>query len=239
MRASGPAVLRAESAGADAAFVNAAGQRVLRYSDLFVRDHKGTTLPSRLRTGADGRTIILEVDWAEAEFPIEIDPLIWNEQKKLVAGDKASLDYFGSAVAISADGNTVYVNGRDKQLWALNAADGTVKWSAPLKFLAQTPPTVAPDGTIIAAQKGLRTAFINLGRKDLLQSGTIFQVRSSKTAAVKCKALVTSVGEDRSEVALSDFADEVGDFVRNGDQLYNDLYSPRVSRAIATSVGWS
>lgn len=55
-----------------------------------------------------------------------------------------------AAPVLSADGNTVYVNGRDKQLWALNAADGTVKWSAPLKFLAQTPPTVAPDGTIIA-----------------------------------------------------------------------------------------
>lgn len=93
-------------------------------------------------------------------------------------------------------------------------------------------PMSEPDGTIIAAQKGLRTAFINLGRKDLLQSGTIFQVRSSKTAAVKCKALVTSVGEDRSEVALSDFADEVGDFARNGDQLYNDLYSPRMVRRI-------
>ncbi len=54
------------------------------------------------------------------------------------------------APVLSADGNTVYVNGRDQQLWALDAADGTVKWTAPLGFLAQTPPTVAPDGLIIA-----------------------------------------------------------------------------------------
>ncbi len=55
----------------------------------------------------------------------------------------------GSPV-MSADGTTVYVNGRDKQLWALDAADGKPKWSVPLKYLAQTPPSVSPDGLIIA-----------------------------------------------------------------------------------------
>ncbi|MGB3484083.1 MAG: PQQ-binding-like beta-propeller repeat protein [Mycobacterium sp.] len=55
-----------------------------------------------------------------------------------------------SAPVLSADGTTVYVNGRDRQLWALDATTGTVKWSKPLGFLAQTPPTVSPDGLIIA-----------------------------------------------------------------------------------------
>ncbi|CAN5509106.1 PQQ-binding-like beta-propeller repeat protein [soil metagenome] len=54
------------------------------------------------------------------------------------------------APVFSADGQTVYVNGRDEQLWALNTSDGEVKWSAPLGFLAQTPPTVSPDGLIIS-----------------------------------------------------------------------------------------
>lgn len=93
------------------------------------------------------------------------------------------------------------------------------------------PPAVA-DGTIIAARKGLPSAFINLGRKDLLQSGTIFLVRSPNSTSVKCKATVVSVGEDKSEVSLSDFADEAGDYARDGDQLYNDLYSPRMVRKI-------
>ena len=35
----------------------------------------------------------------------------------------------------SADGSTIYVNGRDDKLWALGAADGKPKWSTPLKFL--------------------------------------------------------------------------------------------------------
>jgi outer membrane protein assembly factor BamB len=52
--------------------------------------------------------------------------------------------------ALSADGSTVYVNGRDERLWALHAADGKPKWSVPLRFLAQTPPTVTPDGLIIS-----------------------------------------------------------------------------------------
>ena len=50
----------------------------------------------------------------------------------------------------SADGSTIYVNGRDNRLWAIDAVDGTSKWSTPLKFLSQTPPSVTPGGEIIA-----------------------------------------------------------------------------------------
>jgi outer membrane protein assembly factor BamB len=51
---------------------------------------------------------------------------------------------------LSGDGSTVYVNGRDERLWALNAADGKPKWSEALKFLAQTPPAVTPGGLIVS-----------------------------------------------------------------------------------------
>ncbi|MDC8982575.1 PQQ-binding-like beta-propeller repeat protein [Mycobacterium marinum] len=51
---------------------------------------------------------------------------------------------------LSANGETVYVNGRDQRLWALHATDGKVKWSVPLGFLAQTPPTVTPEGLIVS-----------------------------------------------------------------------------------------
>lgn len=51
---------------------------------------------------------------------------------------------------LSADGATVYVNGRDQRLWALSATDGKPKWSVPLGFLAQTPPAVTPQGLIVA-----------------------------------------------------------------------------------------
>src|SRR5258708_33320016 len=51
---------------------------------------------------------------------------------------------------LSANGSTVYVNGRDQRRRALNAADGKPKWSVPLGFLAQTPPAVAPQGLIVS-----------------------------------------------------------------------------------------
>ncbi|MGE2712635.1 PQQ-binding-like beta-propeller repeat protein [Mycolicibacterium litorale] len=51
---------------------------------------------------------------------------------------------------LSADGATVYVNGRDERLWALDTSDGAAKWSVPLDYLPQTPPSVSPDGMIVA-----------------------------------------------------------------------------------------
>ncbi|MGH3564016.1 MAG: PQQ-binding-like beta-propeller repeat protein [Mycobacterium sp.] len=64
-------------------------------------------------------------------------------------GDAVSAGVLASPV-LSANGSTVYVNGRDQRLWALDAADGKPKWSVPLKFLAQTPPAVSPDGLIVS-----------------------------------------------------------------------------------------
>ncbi|WNG95414.1 PQQ-binding-like beta-propeller repeat protein [Mycobacterium sp. ITM-2016-00318] len=55
-----------------------------------------------------------------------------------------------SSPVASADGSTVYVNGRDNRLWAIDAVDGKPKWSTPLKFLSQTPPSVTPSDEIIA-----------------------------------------------------------------------------------------
>lgn len=63
--------------------------------------------------------------------------------------DAVGAGVIGSPV-FSDDGTTLYVNGRDRRLWALNASDGGVKWSAALDFQPQTPPTVTPDGIVIA-----------------------------------------------------------------------------------------
>ncbi len=68
---------------------------------------------------------------------------------RLWTSEAVSAGVLGPPV-FSADGATVYVNGRDRQLWALHSEDGSVKWSAPLEFQPQTPPSVAPGGLIIA-----------------------------------------------------------------------------------------
>ena len=51
---------------------------------------------------------------------------------------------------LSADGTTVYVNGRDRRLWALDAADGSAKWSVPLGFPAPDPAVGRARWVIIA-----------------------------------------------------------------------------------------
>lgn len=68
---------------------------------------------------------------------------------KAWTSDAVPAGVLGSPV-LSDDGQTVYINGRDRRLWALNASDGTLKWSVPLDFQPQTPPSIGPGGRIIA-----------------------------------------------------------------------------------------
>jgi len=97
---------------------------------------------------------------------------------------------------------------------------------------AMRKPADVADGKILVAKNGIPTAFINLGRKDMLLPGTIFRVKNNNSAAVKGYATVTRVEEERAEVELAGFVDPVGDFARAGDLLYNDLFTPRVTRTI-------
>lgn len=95
----------------------------------------------------------------------------------------------------------------------------------------RNPPDVA-DGKVVVARTGVASAFINLGKKDNLQPGTIFRVRNPNNEAVKAYATVTRVEDERAEVSLSGIVEPVGDYVREGDLLYNELYSPRMVRTI-------
>jgi len=89
-----------------------------------------------------------------------------------------------------------------------------------------------PDGKIIVAKNGIPKAFINLGRKDMLKEGTVFRIKNTNSAKVKGLATVTKVEDERSEVTLSNLVDPVGDYAREGDLLYNELFSPGVTRTI-------
>jgi outer membrane protein assembly factor BamB len=89
----------------------------------------------------------------DAEAPSVVGLRYRPGQSPLVSREWTSTDVGGGPLAspvLSADGNTVYVTGRDQRLWALNTADGKPKWSVPLKFQSQTPPSVSPDGLIVA-----------------------------------------------------------------------------------------
>lgn len=102
---------------------------------------------------AAGNIVVLTLWEPGAPAPVMVglryrpgqSPLLSREWRS----DAVGRGPLGSPV-LSADGATVYVNGRDQRLWALDSADGSAKWSVDLGYLAQTPPSVSPDGLIVA-----------------------------------------------------------------------------------------
>ena len=99
------------------------------------------------------------------------------------------------------------------------------------KMAMRQPPNVA-DGKILVAKNGIPTAFINLGRKDMLQPGTVFRIKSASGGAVKGYCEVTRIEDEKAEVRLYDFSDPIANYATEGDLLYNDLYTPRVTRTM-------
>jgi outer membrane protein assembly factor BamB len=101
----------------------------------------------------DPGLIVLGLWEPDAEAPVLVGLRYRPDQTPMLTREWTSDAVGGGPLAspvFSADGSTVYVNGRDERLWALDSADGTPKWSTPLDYLAQTPPSVSPDGLIVA-----------------------------------------------------------------------------------------
>ncbi len=94
----------------------------------------------------------------------------WSEQAKLIAGDKADLDFLGSAVALSRDGNTALVGAPDKD----DAGSGTVQsgaaylfvrtgttWKQQAKLVAKDPQDYDHFGAAVALSADGNTALIS------------------------------------------------------------------------------
>jgi outer membrane protein assembly factor BamB len=108
-----------------------------------------------------------------------------------------------SSPVLSADGNTVYVNGRDGHLWALDTADGKAKWSVPLNFQPQTPPSVSPDGLIVSGG-GPDTKLMAV--KDVGDHGEVAWTRDDveplSTSSLAGKSAAYTVTRDADGMAL-------------------------------------
>ncbi|GAA4385199.1 outer membrane protein assembly factor BamB family protein [Tsukamurella soli] len=97
-------------------------------------------------------------------------------------------DPWGSPV-LSADGKTLYVNGRDDKLIAVDAQTGRTKWTYDTGYSTKLAPSVAPDGTIVLAagadSRAPLTALRDEGtsarvlftRKDVMEVSVPAQVR--------------------------------------------------------------
>ena len=73
------------------------GRRLARYADLFARDASGRALEAWMTV--NGSAIVLHVEDALANYPVEVDPLVWTEVAKVLAGDAADSDSLGYSVA--------------------------------------------------------------------------------------------------------------------------------------------
>lgn len=101
----------------------------------------------------DSDIVVLTLWEPDTDSPVVVGLRYRPGQTPLLSREWTSTEVGGGPLAspvLSADGNTVYVNGRDERLWALDTSNGTAKWSVFLDFLAQTPPSVSPDGLIVA-----------------------------------------------------------------------------------------
>ena len=98
-------------------------------------------------------SIVLGLWEPGADQPVVVGLRYRPGQTPLVSKDWTSTAVGGGPLGspvLSGDGKTAYVNGRDEHLWALDTANGQAKWSVPLDFQPQTPPSVGPDGLIVA-----------------------------------------------------------------------------------------
>ncbi len=99
------------------------------------------------------KMIVLGLWEPDAEAPVVIGLRYRQGQTPTLIREWTSTAVGGgplSSPVMSADGTTVYVNGRDDRMWALDSTTGESKWSVELNYQAQTPPSVSPDGLIVA-----------------------------------------------------------------------------------------
>jgi NAD-dependent DNA ligase len=85
--------------------------------------------------------------------------------------------------------------------------------------------TDVPDGKVLAVNEGLKTAWIDLGGREQLRRGTVFKVFEANKAGEKIykgRVTVTSVGAERSEVAVE--SEQPGMTILSGDIVVNPVF---------------
>lgn len=114
---------------------------------------KGCPISSAPAFSAKTNIVVAGLWRPDADAPVLIGLRYRPGQTPLLSRDWTSTAVGGGPIAspvLSADGRTIYVNGRDQHLWALNSENGKPKWSVDLGYQPLTPPSVTPDGLIVA-----------------------------------------------------------------------------------------
>ena len=103
--------------------------------------------------GAETGIVVVGLWEPGAEAPVLVGLRYRPDQTPILSREWTSTAVGGGPIAspaLSADGATAYVNGRDGRLWAIDTADGDAKWSVQLGYQPQTPPSVSAGDVIVA-----------------------------------------------------------------------------------------
>jgi len=177
---SGELLAKASEDGQQIVLSDASGAEVLSYEKLKVWDAENKNLTARMTT-TDAGEITLEVEDADAAYPLTIDPTFLQKQK-LTANDGTSSDYFGTSVAIAGDTAIVgapgdnssrgaaYIFVRNGNVWTqqakLVAADGQSQDSFGGRVAISSNDTVvvsAYQDYVTAPQQGSVYVFVRNG----------------------------------------------------------------------------
>jgi outer membrane protein assembly factor BamB len=160
------------------------------------------------------RIVVVTLWEPDAQAPVVVGLRYRPGQTPLMSREWTSTDVGGGPLAspaLSADGGTVYVTGRDQRLWALDTADGKTKWSVPLDYQPQTPPSVSPDGLIVAGGgPGAKLIAVKDGgdHGDVAWSrDDVMPLSTSSRAGTDVALTVARDGEDGQAVLVFDPAD--------------------------------
>lgn len=115
-----------ELRGGRVALMNAEGMPRAWYGALHVTDADGQVVPSHFEV--DEQRVVLRIDDTAASYPLDIDPLVWTEQKLLLSSDIGTDHCFGCAVAISGDTAIVGAGGANAAYIFMRDQGGTDNW---------------------------------------------------------------------------------------------------------------
>ncbi|MCS6798651.1 MAG: FG-GAP repeat protein [Myxococcota bacterium] len=189
--------LRPQSMGAEVWLVDARGRVRARYGELYVRDARGERVGARIEVR--GRHLLLRVEDGGAVYPLEIDPLVWVEQGRLLASDGGRLDEFGTRIAISADGNSALIGAprdasdRGSAYLFTRTAGG---WVEQAKFVPSGGPTLARFGTSVALSSDGSTAIVGSPGETRRQGAAYVFVSEPLGWALQARLEATDRGED-------------------------------------------
>lgn len=210
-----------------------AGALALRYGGLLAYDAEGRALPAGFVAGPDGRVTIM-VDDRAAAYPLTIDPLV--QRARLDAPNQANNNFFGFAVAISADGNTVVVGAAPRSITLGNPpgavyvfvklgsswanASYSARLTAPSTSSLGASVAVSADGSTIAAgapYSSRGAAYIYLrpagGWVDASPSAMLTASDSGKFDAL---GGAVAISADGATVAAANAPDALTNTVNNG-----------------------